>query len=186
MKKFCFSALIAACFTIGNLQAQQAPDLRAQAMANTRTLAQQIALDDARTQQVKRFTYERLVQETEIKQMYSIDPAMLQSKMAVVEKEYAEKLKSVLSDAQYKRYESYVAAANAPAVAPVTTAATPAVAAPVVASVPQETKPAPALKAPATKAQPAKTVTLPKAKPAPGLPAKKTTAPHANTVASRP
>ncbi|PJJ54837.1 hypothetical protein [Hymenobacter chitinivorans] len=184
MKKICFSALFATLFTISAAQAQQAPDLRAQAMNNTRTLAQHIALDDARTQQVKRFTYERLVQENEIKQMYSIDPAMLQSKMAVVEKEYAEKLKGVLSEAQYQRYENYVAALTAP-LAPATAAA-PVVTTPLVASAPAAPKPAPAPAAP--KAQPTKVVKqLPKAKPAPSLPAKKAApATHAGTVASRP
>ncbi|UOQ53180.1 hypothetical protein [Hymenobacter cellulosivorans] len=154
-------------------------------MTNTRALAQHIALDDARTQQVKRFTYERLVQEAEIKQMYSIDPAMLQSKMAVVEKEYAEKLKGVLSDAQYQRYENYVATINAPVAAPTTAAAPVAPPVSAVAVTAPVAKPAPAPKVAVAKTQPTKTVTLPKAKAAPTLPAKKAAA-HAGTVASRP
>lgn len=117
MKKYCFLLLLAATFSTPIAFAQQAPDLRTQATDATRKLAQQISLDDARTPKVKKLTYERLVQENELKQMYSIDPAMLQSKMAVVEKEYAEKLKEVLTEAQYQRYVASTTIVPAPVTA---------------------------------------------------------------------
>jgi hypothetical protein len=124
MKKFYLPLFVTIALHITVVQAQQGPDLRTQATEDTRKLAQKISLDDARTPQVKRLTYERLLQENEIKQLYSIDPAMLQSKMAVIEKEYAEKLKGVLSDMQYQRYLA-ATTSNASPVDPVV--ATPAV-----------------------------------------------------------
>ncbi|RYU76424.1 hypothetical protein [Hymenobacter persicinus] len=121
MKKVCVLLFLAASLgTSVHSMAQQGPDLRTQATEATRKLAQQISLDDARSIQVRRFTYERLVQEAEVTRMYADDPAMLQNKMRVVGEEYAEKLKGVLSDAQFQRYATLNAA-----VAP-TTASAPA------------------------------------------------------------
>ncbi|TGE22059.1 hypothetical protein E5K00_17560 [Hymenobacter aquaticus] len=157
MKKLSFFFLAAALGSALSAAAQQAPDLRNQAMDNTRQLAQRIGLDDARTPQVKRATYERLVQENELKQMYGIDPAMLQSKMTVVDKEYAEKLKGILTDAQYQRYVAVTAAAATPPAAPVATAA-------VVPAAPATVL---------TPKAPAKKDATPKAKTMPGAPVKK-------------
>ncbi|WBA40428.1 hypothetical protein [Hymenobacter canadensis] len=96
-------------------QAQQAPDrLRAEAMENTRLLANRIALDDARSVRVRHLTYERLVQESQITTMYSDDPAMRQNKLRVVEQEYTDKLKGLLTTSQFERYEALVAAGTAP------------------------------------------------------------------------
>ncbi|MCB2407230.1 hypothetical protein [Hymenobacter lucidus] len=165
MKKYCFFLLVAASMHSLVAKAQQTPDLRAQATEDTRKLAQQISLDDSRMFQVKRLTYDRLVQENDLKQMYSIDPALLQSKMAVVTKEYADKLKGVLTDAQYQRY----VAVSTPVAAAATVAA---VSAPVLPT----TAPAPkAVTQPVTK----KTLVAPAKKASAGV--------HASTtVRSRP
>ncbi|SHI65243.1 hypothetical protein SAMN02745146_1293 [Hymenobacter daecheongensis DSM 21074] len=93
--------------------AQQAPDLRAQAAEATRKLAQQISLDDARSVQVRRLTYERLTQENEVSRQYAVDAAMRQNKLRVVGEEYATKLQAVLSPAQFQRYMA-LSAATAP------------------------------------------------------------------------
>ncbi|TGE27003.1 hypothetical protein [Hymenobacter metallicola] len=164
MKKYFFFCLLAAALSGSVAQAQQAPNLRMQAVENTRKLAQQIALDDARTTKVKNLTYDRLVQENELKQMYSIDPALLQSKMVVVEQDYAEKLKAVLTDAQFQRFM----ALKAPALAPVTAAApTPAASVPVLPVNKPEAQPN------------AKTAPLPTTK-------KVNSATHASTSSRRP
>lgn len=83
--------------------------LREQAMEATRKLAAQISLDDARVVQVRRFMYERLQQESQIASTYSNDPAMRQNKLHVIEQEFAEKLKGVLTETQLSRYQSFVA-----------------------------------------------------------------------------
>ncbi|MCB2376035.1 hypothetical protein LGH70_00465 [Hymenobacter sp. BT635] len=164
MKKLSFFFVAAVLGSVLSATAQQVPDLRTQAVENTRKLAQQIALDDARTTQVKRATYERLVQENDLKQMYSIDPAMLQSKMAVVDKEYAEKLKGMLTEAQYQRYVA-LTTVSAPVPVPATTAVAVAPPATPVAAV--AARPVSAPKAPAKK------VVVPKPKTVSGTPAKK-------------
>ena len=108
MKKACFLLLAAASFGISvQSMAQQAPDLRAQATEATRKLAQQISLDDARTIQVRRLTYNRLVQESEVTRMYADDPAMLRNKLRVVGDEYTEKLRGILSEQQFQRYTAF-------------------------------------------------------------------------------
>lgn len=97
-------------------QAQQGSDkLRAQAAETTRQLASRIALDDARTMQVRRATYDRLVEESQVNTMYSDDPAMRQNKLQAIEQEYAEKLKGILTEAQYARYAATAAPPAAPA-----------------------------------------------------------------------
>lgn len=149
MKKYCFFLLVAASMHSFAAKAQQTPDLRARATEDTRKLAQQISLDDARMFQVKRLTYDRLVQENDLKQMYSIDPALLQSKMAVVAKEYAEKLKQVLTDTQYQRY----VAVSTPAAPAATVAAVPAPVVPAAAPAPKATAQPTAKKAPVAPAK---------------------------------
>ncbi|TGE13798.1 hypothetical protein [Hymenobacter elongatus] len=171
MKNYCSSLLI--CLALASsvvATAQQGPDLRVQATENTRKLSQQISLDDARTTQVKRLTYERLVQENDVKQMYSIDPAMLQSKLAVIEKEYAEKLQGVLSAAQYQRYVAITTPVIPATVVPV---------APQTATLQPVT--APKSSAPKPRLQPKKKVTV-------GVPTKKSVpGAHASTsIPSRP
>jgi hypothetical protein len=95
--------------------AQQTPDrLRSEAMESTRLLANRIALDDARSVRVRHFTYERLVQESQINTMYGDDPTMRQNKLRVAEQEYSEKLKALLTDSQFQRYEAFVAAKLSP------------------------------------------------------------------------
>ena len=119
MKKVCILVFFAFSFgTSFQALAQQAPDLRVQATEITRKLSQQISLDDARSIQVRRLTYERLVQEAEVTRMYADDPAMHQNKLRVIGEEYMEKLKGVLSDAQFQRYATLNSA-----VAPSTAAA---------------------------------------------------------------
>ena len=116
MKSF-FTFLLAGSLSIASFstQAQQTPDrLRAEAMENTRLLANRIALDDARSVRVRHLTYDRLVQESQITTMYADDPAMRQNKMRVVEQEYTEKLKGLLTASQFGRYEALVAAGTAP------------------------------------------------------------------------
>ncbi|WBO83356.1 hypothetical protein [Hymenobacter yonginensis] len=106
-------SLSAASFSV---QAQQASDrLRAEAMENTRLLANRIALDDARSVRVRQLTYDRLVQESQIATMYGDDPAMRQNKLRVVEEEYTAKLKDLLTSVQFDRYKALVAAGTAPA-----------------------------------------------------------------------
>ncbi|SNC75302.1 hypothetical protein SAMN06265337_2806 [Hymenobacter gelipurpurascens] len=92
--------------------AQQSPaTLKSQAMEATQKLAARISLDDARTMQVRRLTLERLTQESDLQQLYANDPSMLQNKARVLEQEYSEKLKSVLTDSQYQRYLAQLAVA---------------------------------------------------------------------------
>lgn len=106
-------SLSAASFSV---QAQQTPErLRTEAMEKTRLLANRIALDDARSVRVRHLTYDRLVQESQITTMYADDPAMRQNKLRVVEQEYTEKLKGLLTTVQFERYEALVAASSAPA-----------------------------------------------------------------------
>jgi hypothetical protein len=125
MKKFCLLFLVAASFGISaQAVAQQGPDLRAQATEATRKLAQQIALDDAHSMQVRRLTYERLVQEAEVSRQYADDAAMRQNKLRVIGAEYGEKLKTILSVAQYQRYAALAPAAE-PGMASTPTAARP-------------------------------------------------------------
>jgi hypothetical protein len=124
MKKLCFLILFAAGFSATSSFAQQAPDLRAQATEATRKLSQQISLDDARSVQVRRLTYERLVQENEVARMYADDATMRQNKLRVISEEYAEKLKGVLSEAQFQRYTA-LNTAVAPGTASGTAAARP-------------------------------------------------------------
>ncbi|MBC6696880.1 hypothetical protein [Hymenobacter sp. BT190] len=112
MKSF-FTFLLAGSLGAASLsaQAQQAPErLRAEAMENTRLLANRIGLDDARSVRVRHLTYDRLVQESQITTMYGDDPTMRQNKLRVVAQEYAEKLKGLLTDLQFERYEALVAA----------------------------------------------------------------------------
>lgn len=105
-------SLAAASFSA---QAQQAPDqLRAEAMEQTRLLANRIALDDARSVRVRHLTYERLVQESQITTLYADDPIMRQNKLRVVEQEYTDKLKGLLTSVQFDRYQGLVAAGTAP------------------------------------------------------------------------
>lgn len=116
MKSF-FSFLLAGSLSVASLaaQAQQAPDrLRAEAMENTRLLANRIALDDARNVRVRQLTYDRLVQESQITTLYGDDPAMRQNKLRVVEQEYTDKLKGLLTPIQFERYAALVAAGTAP------------------------------------------------------------------------
>ncbi|QNH63040.1 hypothetical protein [Hymenobacter sediminicola] len=106
MKKLFSLLIVGGCSLLSfSALAQQGTDkLRSEAMEVTRHLASHIALDDARSVQVRRLTYDRLVQESQINTMYGDDPAMRQNKLRVVEQEYAEKLKTVLTEAQYQRY----------------------------------------------------------------------------------
>jgi hypothetical protein len=102
--------------------AQQVTDtLRQQANEVARKLATDISLDDARVLQVRRLAYERLTQEKEIAQLYSIDKAMQANKIRVVQEDFAAKLKSVVTEAQYKRYIAHYPSL-APAPAPVVVA----------------------------------------------------------------
>ena len=105
MKKALFSLLFAVGLgaSVPSV-AQQAPDLRTQANEATRKLAQQIGLDDARSVQVRRLTYDRMVKEAEVKREYALDAAMQQTKLQIIGAEYGEKLKTVLSGLQYQRY----------------------------------------------------------------------------------
>ena len=90
--------------------AQQSPaTLKSQAMEATRQLAARISLDDARTMQVRRLTLERLTLESDLQQLYANDPTMLQNKVRVAEQEYGDKLKTILTDAQYQRYTAQLA-----------------------------------------------------------------------------
>ncbi len=96
--------------------AQQAPDrFRSEAMEATRLLANRIGLDDARSAKARHFMYERLVQESQINAMYGDDPTMRQNKLRVAEQEYSDKLKALLTDSQFQRYEAFVAAKQPPA-----------------------------------------------------------------------
>jgi hypothetical protein len=113
MKKI--SAALVLMLAFGCTQAalaQQSPaTLKSQAMEATRHLAARISLDDARTMQVRRLTLERLTQENDLQQLYANDPAMLQNKVRVLEQEYGDKLKSILTDSQYQRYVAQLASA---------------------------------------------------------------------------
>jgi hypothetical protein len=116
--KHLFAILVAGSLGAASFsaQAQQAPDrLRAEAMEDTRLLANRIALDDARSVRVRHLTYDRLVQESQITTMYGDDPAMRQNKLRVVEEEYTAKLKDLLTSVQFDRYQALVAAGTAPA-----------------------------------------------------------------------
>jgi hypothetical protein len=125
MKKAYTLILLGVCLSASvQSMAQQGPDLRAQATEATRKLAQQISLDDARSVQVRRLTYERLVQESDVTRQYADDATMRQNKLRVIGEEYATKLQSVLSAAQYQRYTASLTN-SAPATAP-TTASAPA------------------------------------------------------------
>ena len=106
MKRLFSLLIVGGCGLLSfSAQAQQGTDkLRSEAMEVTRHLASRIALDDARSVQVRRLTYDRLVQESQINTMYGDDPVMRQSKLRVAEQEYAEKLKNVLTEAQFQRY----------------------------------------------------------------------------------
>lgn len=119
MKKV-FGVLVAGSISLLSLSAhaQQSSDkLRAEAMEATRHLASRIALDDARSVQVRRLTYDKLVQESQINTMYGDDPAMRQNKMRVLDEDYTEKLKAVLTEAQFKRYLASTASAPQPSTA---------------------------------------------------------------------
>ncbi|MCC2546835.1 hypothetical protein LJY25_10300 [Hymenobacter sp. BT175] len=113
MKKLVLLVMLAVSFQTLQAVPSFAGDLRAQATEATRKLASQISLDDARTAQVRRFTYERLVQEQEIATMYSDDPKMQQDKLRVVQEEYTEKLKTVLTEVQFQRYMTIAGVAPA-------------------------------------------------------------------------
>lgn len=132
MKSF-FTLLVAGSLGVASFsaQAQQTPDqLRAEAMENTRLLANRIALDDARSVRVRHLTYDRLVQESQITTMYGDDPAMRQNKLRVVEQEYTEKLKGLLTTTQFERYVALVAAGTAPTAPHAVSALKPATASP--------------------------------------------------------
>ena len=123
MKKLVLFEMLAVSFQTLQAASSSAGDLRAQATEATRKLASQISLDDARTAQVRRLTYERLVQEQEIATMYGDDQKMQQDKLRVVQEEYTEKLKAVLTEVQFQRYMSI--AGVAPAATPGAQAARP-------------------------------------------------------------
>lgn len=106
MKKHTLLVLIGALALVFSTASAQQPNeqLRTEAMETTRQLAAKISLDDARTVQVRRLTYDRLVKESEVNTLYSDDAVMRQNKLRVIGEEYAEKLKGVLTEAQYQRY----------------------------------------------------------------------------------
>lgn len=110
------SLLLITVLTSSACLAQQPTDtLRQQANEVARRLALEISLDDARVLQVRRLAYEQIAQKSEIMHLYSIDPVMCANKMRVLERDFATKLKGVVSEAQYTRYlAQYPASAPAP------------------------------------------------------------------------
>ncbi|GAB3834306.1 hypothetical protein [Hymenobacter jeollabukensis] len=107
----CLSLLLVGAF------AQGTPSISQRAADYTRTLAPRLGLDDARQLQVKRLTISRMEKEQEIDRMYVGDEAVRQPKLQAVAEEYRTNLKTLLTAAQYQRFEQWAATAPANATA---------------------------------------------------------------------
>ncbi|AHJ99026.1 hypothetical protein [Hymenobacter swuensis] len=113
MKLLCTLLLGTFCLFVfsATAQAQEAsPAFKAEALTATRQLAAFIALDDARQLPVRRLTQLRLTQEAEARQLYANDPDMLQKKLTAIGQDYTQQLGTVLTAAQYQRYEGLLPA----------------------------------------------------------------------------
>ncbi|MCC3159193.1 hypothetical protein LJ737_18270 [Hymenobacter sp. 15J16-1T3B] len=107
----CLSLLLVGAY------AQGSPSISQRATEFTRSLAPHVGLDDARQIQVKRLTVSRMEKEQEIDRMYVGDEAVRQPKLQAVAEEYRTNLKSLLTPAQYQRFEQWAATAPANATA---------------------------------------------------------------------
>jgi hypothetical protein len=116
MKTLTASLLLALSLTAG-AYAQGTPSVSQRATEYTRALAPQLGLDDARLLQVKKLTLSRLEKEQEVDRMYAGDEAMRQPKLQAIAEEYRTSLKSLLTAAQYQRFEQWSATAPANATA---------------------------------------------------------------------
>lgn len=83
--------------------------LQQEATAATRQLARVLSLDDARQLTVRRYTQQRLMQETEARRRYANEPAALQRELTYITQQYVRNLSISLTAAQFQRYQAATA-----------------------------------------------------------------------------
>lgn len=107
MKKIITSAFFAFALFVSVANAQGELSIHDQATHIARQMLTEVQLNESEYIRVRNFTIEKMRKAIEIKQMYSNDPVMLQSKLAEAENNYNHNLKEVLSPRQYDNYLAY-------------------------------------------------------------------------------
>ena len=107
MKKLFTSAFL--FLVLVSAQAADTPEqIRTKATETTRQLAQKLGFNEQEYIKVKAYTFEKLIAEKEINEMYSNDADMRAKKLQAIEEEYQKNVVAVLSPKQTENFMALV------------------------------------------------------------------------------
>ncbi|WP_026462037.1 hypothetical protein [Adhaeribacter aquaticus] len=113
MKKLFTSIFLLLALVTAQAAESNPEELKSQATALTRELAQKIGLNELEYIKVKNFTFEKLLAIQEATEKYANDPEVKQKKVAEIEEQFDKNLISTLSPKQQQNYLALKKATNA-------------------------------------------------------------------------